>query len=46
MQNPTIKGKAAKEFSRQFLGRTTLTQEKSERNKKDVELYRSVTKDK
>jgi len=46
MQNPTIRGKAAKEFSKLFLSRTTLTQEKLERNKKDVELYRSVIKDK
>ncbi len=46
IQNPTLRGKAAKEFSRIFLGTTTLTYEKLERNKKDVELYRSVIKDK
>ncbi len=42
MQNPTIKGKAAKEFSRLFLSETTPSLEKLERNRKDIELYRSV----
>lgn len=45
-QNPTIRGKAAKEYSRMFLSGTMLTKEKLERNKKDVELYRSVIKGK
>lgn len=42
MQNPTIRGKAAKEFSKLFLRESTPSPEKLERNRKDVELYRSV----
>ena len=45
-QNPTIRGKAAKEFSKLFLSGTALTQAKLERNKKDVELYHSAIKNK
>jgi hypothetical protein len=44
MQNPTITGKAAKEFSKLFLHKTTPSAEKLERNRKDIELYRSVSK--
>jgi len=42
MQNPTIKGKAAKEFLRLFLSKATPSPERLEQNKKDIELYHSV----
>jgi hypothetical protein len=42
IQNPIIRGKAAKEFAKMFLSKTQITQEKQERNKSDVQLYHSV----
>ncbi|MHB8105207.1 MAG: hypothetical protein ACYDG5_06680 [Dehalococcoidales bacterium] len=42
IQNPTIRGKAAKEFSKLFLSKTPITQEKQERNRNDVHLYHSI----
>lgn len=44
MQNPTIKGRAAKKFSEMFLSKDTLSSKKAEQNKKDLELYRSAIK--
>jgi len=46
IQNPIIRGKAAKEFSRLLLSGAAVTKEKTERNRKDVEIYRYAIKNK
>ena len=46
LQNPIIRGKAAKEFTKLFPGESKLTPEKMERNKRDIELYLSIVEHK
>ncbi len=39
IDNPVIKGKAAKQFKAMFLAKSTPSPERVEQNKKDVETY-------
>ena len=42
-ENPVLRGKAAKQFSKLFLSDTKPDPEKVERHKKDVEVFRQAT---
>ena len=43
--NPTIRGKAAKQFKKMFLTESTPGPERVEQNKRDVETYLSAKAD-
>uniref|UniRef100_A0A6M3LW13 Uncharacterized protein n=1 Tax=viral metagenome TaxID=1070528 RepID=A0A6M3LW13_9ZZZZ len=43
VQNPTIKGKAAKQFAKMFLCKSAPSPERIRQNKKDIEVYLSTT---
>lgn len=42
--NPVIKGKAARNFRKMFLSKTTPSPESVERNKRDIETFLSAKK--
>lgn len=44
-ENPTIKGKAAKQFKEIFLTKSAPSPERAKQNKRDVETYRSAMRD-